>query len=76
MQRGDALESSEVGGDTILRLWDVRVLNGQVVFRREHDVREKAFLAPSSPTPRNERAGAQVEKRNVIDDLVDELLGK
>jgi len=76
--RADSLELSQAdaGRDTIWVLWDVHAPKDQVVFGREFNGAENAFLAPTSSTARNERREGEEEMREVIDDFANELLRK
>jgi hypothetical protein len=75
----DVLESSttDVGKDTtVWALWDIRAPKSQATFGRERDSGENAFLAPSPPASSDERAGAQAVMWEVVDEFIDEFLGK
>ena len=50
--------------------------NVHSVFRGEQNEVEGALLAPLPPPPRNERRGEEIPSWEVVDDFVDNLLGK
>jgi hypothetical protein len=67
---------ADVGRDTTWVPWNLRPPTDQMVFIRELDGGEKAFLAPPPPASSDEGTGAEAGMGEVVDDFVDELLGQ
>ena len=57
-------------------MWDVFTPKIRIVFGIDDDGVEGALLAPESPSFCNEGAAGEIGIWDVIDDCVDELLGK
>ena len=65
-----------VGGRTIRVLRDVCAPTIHPVFGEKLDLLKGPLLAPSSPSLRNEGTGEEAITGEVVDDFIDQLLGK
>ena len=66
----------DIGRDLVWVLTRVHVPTFHPGFRIEQGASEGPSLAPFLPPFHNERRGAEAGMREVVDDLVDDFLGK